>query len=230
MTEGARQTHGISDEELRDQPTLDLVRPAFRKFCGDDILVAHNGNGFDFPILRRLGDELVEGGDFVTFDSLPLARALHPGSRKLGDLAHHFGIELPQAHRAYEDARVLALVFRPPSSRKAGPGTEDRIGTPAGLSGAGARLVGSGTAHRRGGAFWKISRTFAMGRYSDCLEYYRLPRAAPGAFDAPSMEQVIGELGGSASWNGAQGESRRRTLSGAMARIRRCSTPHPNPR
>src|SRR6185436_20734588 len=108
VSEAARRMHGITDEELHDQPTLDQVWPAFRRFCGDDILVAHNGNGFDFPILRRLGAELVEGGDFVTFDSLPLARDLHPGSRKLSDLAHHFGIELSRAHRAHEDARALA--------------------------------------------------------------------------------------------------------------------------
>ena len=44
-------------------------------------------------------------------DSLPLARDLHPGSRKLGDLAHFFKVELPQAHRAHEDATALALVF-----------------------------------------------------------------------------------------------------------------------
>jgi DNA polymerase III epsilon subunit-like protein len=104
MTEGARKTHGITDEQLRDQPTLDQVWPAFRAFCGDDVLVAHNGNGFDFPILRRLGAELPGGADFVSFDSLPLARALHPGSRKLEELAHYYGVPLEKAHRADEDA------------------------------------------------------------------------------------------------------------------------------
>ena len=222
MTEGARQTHGISDEELRNQPTLDLVWPAFRKFCGDDILVAHNGNGFDFPILRRLGDELVEGGDFVTFDSLPLARALHPGSRKLGDLAHHFGIELPRAHRAYEDARVLALVFVRLQSEKLARARKtalvhllDYLGLALALSDP-ERLTGE--AER----FWKISRSFALGRYSDCLEYYRLQRAAPGAFDAPSVEKVIGLLGGMRKLEQLRKErTADERYPGAMARLRR---------
>ena len=222
MTEGARQTHGISDEELRDQPTLDQVWPAFRKFCGDDILVAHNGNGFDFPILRRLGDELVEGGDFVTFDSLPLARALHPGSRKLGDLAHHFGIELPRAHRAYEDARVLAQVCVRLQAEKLARARKtalvhllDYLGLALALSDP-ERLTGE--AER----FWKISRSFALGRYSDCLEYYRLQRAAPGAFDAPSVEKVIGLLGGMRKLEQLRKErTADERYPGAMARLRR---------
>jgi superfamily I DNA/RNA helicase len=222
MTEGARQTHGISDEELRNQPTLDLVWQAFRKFCGDDILVAHNGNGFDFPILRRLGDELVEGGDFVTFDSLPLARALHPGSRKLGDLAHHFGIELPRAHRAYEDARVLAQVFVRLQAEKLARARKtalvhllDYLGLALALSDP-ERLTGEAK------QFWKISQSFALGRYSDCLEYYRLQRAAPGAFDAPSVDKVIGLLGGMRKLEQLRKErTADERYPGAMARLRR---------
>ena len=222
MTEGARQTHGITDEALRDQPTLDQVWPAFREFCGDDILVAHNGNGFDFPILRRLGAELVEGGDFVTFDSLPLARALHPGSRKLGDLAHHFGIALPRAHRASEDAQTLALVFLRLQAEKLARARKtalvhllDYLGLALALSDPD-RL--SGEAEQ----LWKIARSFALGRYSDCLEYYRLQRASPGAFDAPSVEKVIVLLGGMRKLEQFRKErTANERYPGAMARLRR---------
>ncbi len=222
MTEGARKTHGITDEQLRDQPTLDQVWPAFRKFCGDDVLVAHNGNGFDFPILRRLGAELVEGAEFTSYDSLPLARSLHPGSRKLEDLAHHFGIELAQAHRADEDAQALALVFLRLQAEKLALARKtalvhllDYLGLALALE---APKPLTGELER----FWKISRAFALGRYSDCLEFYRLQRAAPGALDAPSLEQVITLLGGQRELERIRKEKGADArYPAAMARLRR---------
>lgn len=222
VTEGARQTHGITDEMLRGQPTLAEVWPAFRMFCAGDILVAHNGNGFDFPILRLLGDELPEGGDFVTFDSLPLARDLHPGSRKLENLAHHFGIDAGTAHRAIDDARTLALVFLRLQTEKLARARKtalvhvlDYLGLALALSDP-EKLIGEAE------QFWKMSRVFALGRYSDCLEYYRLARAAPGAFDAPSMERVIQKLGGQRELERVRKEKAAdERYPGAMARIRR---------
>jgi DNA polymerase III epsilon subunit family exonuclease len=222
VTEGARQTHGITDEMLHDQPTLEQVWSGFRTFCAGHVLVAHNGNGFDFPILRRLGDELAEGGDFVTFDSLPLARDLHPGSRKLENLAHHFGVDAGTAHRAIDDARTLALVFLRLQTEKLARARKtalvhllDYLGMALALSDP-ARLTGEAE------QFWKISRAFALGRYSDCLEYYRLARAAPEAFDAPSMEQLIQKLGGQRELERIRKEKAAdERYPGAMARIRR---------
>jgi len=222
VTEGARQTHGITDEQLRDQPTLDQVWPAFRAFCAGDVLVAHNGNGFDFPVLRRLGDELPGGGDFVSYDSLPLARAVHSGSCTLGNLAHHFGVALPQAHRASDDARALAGVFLHLQTEKLARARKtalvhllDYLGLALALSNP-EKLLGEAE------LFWKITRTFALGRYSDCLEYYRLSRAAPGAFDAPSMEQVVQKLGGQRELERVRKQKAAdERYPGAMARIRR---------
>jgi superfamily I DNA/RNA helicase len=196
VTEGARRTHGISDDDLRDQPMLDAVWLAFRRFCGDDILVAHNGNGFDFPILRRLGGELVEGGEFVTFDSLPLARDLHPGSRKLEDLAHHFGIDLSQAHRACEDARALALVFLRLQAEKLARARKTALVHLLDYLGLALALSDPKQLNEEAKGLWKVARAFALGRFSDCLEHYRLERAAPGALDAPTIDEVIRRLGG----------------------------------
>jgi len=222
VSEAARRMHGITDEELHDQPTLDQVWPAFRRFCGDDILVAHNGNGFDFPILRRLGSELPEGADFVSFDSLPLARDLHPGSRKLGDLAHAFGIELPHAHRAHEDARALGLVFLRLQSEKLARARKtalvhllDHLGVAFALSDARALT-------EEASRLAPITRAFALGRYSDCLEHYRLERASPGAADAPSLAEVIQRLGGQRKLEEYRKEKRADDrYPAAMARLRR---------
>jgi superfamily I DNA/RNA helicase len=222
ITEGARRTHGITDDELTDQPTLDQVWPAFRKFCGDDILVAHNGNGFDFPILRRLGNQLAAGGDFVTFDSLPLARDLHPGSRKLEDLAHHFRIELPRAHRAYEDARALALVFLRLQAEKLARARKTALVHLLDYLGLALALSDPKTLNDEAQGLWKLARAFALGRFSDCLEYYRLERASSGALDAPSIDEVIRRLGGQSKleqYRKEKGADER--YPAAMARLRR---------
>ena len=68
-------------------PRLGEVWPKLREFCGDDVLVAHNGCEFDFRVLTRVAKCLGATFDSATFDSLPLARELFPTSRRLEDLA-----------------------------------------------------------------------------------------------------------------------------------------------
>jgi hypothetical protein len=84
---------------------------AFRDFCGTDVLIAHNGYTFDFPILRRMAMDLPRGKDFSTYDTLPLARTLHATSRRLEHLAKRYDIPTGQSHRALDDCRVLAKLF-----------------------------------------------------------------------------------------------------------------------
>jgi superfamily I DNA/RNA helicase len=222
MSEGARKVTGISDEELADQPTLDQVWARFRAFCGDDILIAHNGNGFDFPILRRLGAELPGGGDFVTYDSLPLARSLHPGSRKLGDLAHFFNVELPQAHRAHEDAKALALVFLRLQAEKLARARKTALANLLDYLGLALALMKPETLTAEARLLQPIARAFALGRFSDCLEHYRLERSSPGASGAPSLDEVIHRLGGRAKMEKYRKEKRAEDrYPAAMGRLRR---------
>ena len=222
MTEGARRTHRITDEELRNQPTIDQVWPAFRDFCGDDILVAHNGNGFDFPILRRAGAQLPGGSAFTTFDSLPLARDLHPGSRRLGDLAHAFGIDLPRAHRAHDDARALALVFLRLQAEKLTRARKTALVQVLDYLGLALALSDSDTWTDEAKLLFPIARAFALGRFSDCLEYYRLARASSGADSAPTIDEVIDLLGGQRKLEQYRKEKRAdERYPAAMARLRR---------
>jgi superfamily I DNA/RNA helicase len=222
ISEGARQTHGITDEQLRNMPTLDQVWPAFRVFCGEDILVAHNGNGFDFPILRRVGKDLPGGGDFVSFDSLPLARDLHPGSRKLGDLAHAFGIELREAHRAHEDARALAQVFLRLQAEKLARARKTALVHLLDYLGLAFALSDGKALSDEAKGLLSVAYAFALGRYSDCLEHYRLERSSPGAAGAPTFEEVIQRLGGQRKMEQYRKEKRADDrYPAAMARLRR---------
>ncbi|MFL5338732.1 MAG: PolC-type DNA polymerase III [Gemmataceae bacterium] len=54
ISSGAAAVHGYMDADLVGQPPLEAVWPSFRAFIGDAVLVAHNGHGFDVPVLKRL--------------------------------------------------------------------------------------------------------------------------------------------------------------------------------
>lgn len=114
ITQGAYKVHGISDEEVRDKRTFKNLLPEFLEFIADDMLVAHNGFGFDFPILLRLYREVT--GEMLPnrrFDTLPLARRLFPGQPASVDaLMQRFGIQdTGSRHRALDDTIYLSPIF-----------------------------------------------------------------------------------------------------------------------
>ena len=189
--------HRITNEMVAGAPGFADVWPRFRAFCGDDLLIAHNGNLYDFPILRRLAADTADPADFVGFDSLPLARQLHPGSRKLGDLAHAFGIALSDdaAHSALGDARALAMMFPRLQAEKMARARKTALAHLLDYLGLALVLSDPATIPEEAKNLLPIAKAFALGRYSDCLDYYRLALEA-GAPDAPSLDEVIDRLGG----------------------------------
>ena len=74
--------------------------------------MAHNGQQFDVPVLRRLAAGLPGLERLVFFDTLPLARSLLDESARLEDLAHRFGVSAGRSHHALDDAGALAGVLR----------------------------------------------------------------------------------------------------------------------
>src|SRR5205823_2381233 len=108
----ASAIHGYTDSDVRDARSFAQVWPEFRAFVGDDVLIAHNGQHFDIPVLRRLAAGLAGMDSLAFYDTLPLARSLSRDSAKLEDLALRFGIDAGRAHHALDDAITLARVYR----------------------------------------------------------------------------------------------------------------------
>ena len=110
---GASEVNHIYDDDVKNAPYIEDVFGFFMDYCKDYILVAHNGAGFDFKIVKRLAGQL--GYPFYNklVDSLTEARAVLPSQRRhsLGALCEHYGIVNRNAHRAYEDAEATAKVF-----------------------------------------------------------------------------------------------------------------------
>lgn len=105
------KTH-ISNEMVKNAPTMKEVFPEILRFIGDSILVTHNAH-FDYEMLN---DEFKRcyGRNYIhpVIDTLTLSRYIFPENvyHRLGTLCHRYGVEYDEesAHRADYDAQVLA--------------------------------------------------------------------------------------------------------------------------
>ena len=73
---GAQRQHGYSDADVADAPSFAEVWPLFRDFVGKDPLVAHNGQEFDVPVLRRMAAAIGNVRPINAYDTLPVAKSL----------------------------------------------------------------------------------------------------------------------------------------------------------
>jgi DNA polymerase III epsilon subunit family exonuclease len=194
ISAGATKLHGYTDADVSRAPPFAEVLPQFLAFVGSDILVAHNGQKFDIPVLRRLGNV----DNLVFYDTLPLVRSLSQDSGKLEDLALRFGIDVGRAHHALDDACTLALVYlelekqRVIRARKA---VLNNVLDYLGL----ALAIEHGARNAEQELLFNLGRFRALGRYSDALEFY-----ATGGGD---VEAVIQRLGGRALMTRLRAES-----------------------
>ena len=103
---------GITNDLVKDKPTIDEVLPRFMEFIGDSVLVAHNAEfdtGFISEKCRQMGLDYKS----KSVDTLMLARVLLPELKRhrLNVVAKALGIQLLNHHRAVDDADATALIF-----------------------------------------------------------------------------------------------------------------------
>lgn len=221
MHAAASAVTGIRDADLAGAPSFADIWPRFREFAGSDVLVAHNGYDFDFPILSRMAREVGDAFDAITFDSLPLARDLFPTSRKLVDLARHFEIDTGQSHRALDDTRALAQVMLKLGSMKLARSRKTALVDLLGHLGIALALAGNDALSDEARLFRdKLTTVFVLGRYGHALDSYEEARA--GDPSIPAMEEIVARLGGAEKMNSIR---RERTADerypAAMQRLRR---------
>jgi DNA polymerase-3 subunit epsilon len=115
---GAAAVHGLTFDKLRDYPRFQDVALEFLEFVRGAEVIIHNAAfdvGFLNHELARLGEAWGRLEDYCqVFDTLRLARDLHPGQRNsLDALCKRY--EVDNAHRelhgALLDAELLADVY-----------------------------------------------------------------------------------------------------------------------
>jgi superfamily I DNA/RNA helicase len=195
IAEGARMTHGIHEHEVADAPFFEEVWPKFREFCGRDLVVAHNGYEFDFPIMRRMADAMGPWG-LCIYDSLPLARELRVGSASLPNLARAYGIDRPRSHRAPDDARTLASVFLALGDAKVSRARKTALDERLDFLALALALSDDESLCEEASRLRKLIRVYPFGRRSNCLEFYGVEREQSGDEMLPTLENVIDRLGG----------------------------------
>lgn len=193
----ATDVHGYTDQDLIGAPPMSEVWRRFREFVGTDLVVAHNGQQFDVPVLRRACAGLEGFDELVFYDTFPLARAVVDGSVKLKYLAQKFNVEIGRHHHALDDALMLAGVVPRLNElriRRARTVALVHLLDQLGL----ALALDQPTSPSKEEALLReITRPFTLGRYSDCLDIYAAALAA-GVEGAPDLEEVIERLGGQA--------------------------------
>ena len=194
IPEGATRVHGVRDADVATASRFDAVWPKFEQFCGDDVIIAHNGYEYDFRILQRVVRSLGKRFALCTYDTLPLARELYPTSRKLIDLCRQFSVDSGRAHRALDDARALACVFVKLDEAKLCRARKTALVNLLDQLAVALALTDEKTLCPEAQLLRQITRVFALSRYSSCLEQYERESASDETI--PTVDELIERLGG----------------------------------
>ena len=106
---------GITDAMVKDAPAASLALKDFCKFCGDSLLIAHNGHRFDMKFLEAACCRGRRGSREVDYlDSLHLSKILwgkgRVKSHSLDSVISRLRLKpgKHQRHRAHGDAHLTA--------------------------------------------------------------------------------------------------------------------------
>ena len=102
----------ISDDMVKNAPTIDVILPRFIEFCGDSVLVAHNAD-FDTSFISANAERLGIDYSYSYVDTMGISRYLFTDMAKhtLDALCKKMKLVNEHHHRAVDDANVTAKIF-----------------------------------------------------------------------------------------------------------------------
>ena len=113
IPEQASKVNGITDDMLKNQPSIQEVLPHFVDFCDSELMVAHNAP-FDFQfLLRAIEEQGAIAPRGLILDTCQLARKTFPGlaNYKLSTLCDYLKVDSDNFHRAEADALSCGHLF-----------------------------------------------------------------------------------------------------------------------
>lgn len=101
---------GITNEMVKNSPTVEEVMPFLIEFIGNSPIVAHNAN-FDYKFIQNYSNNSFSKNKLI--DTVQIGRALYPrlANHKLGTIAKHIGITEDGFHRAEFDCECCARIY-----------------------------------------------------------------------------------------------------------------------
>ncbi len=111
----ASSINGITDDMVKDAPSMEEELKGFIEFIGDLDLVGHNIYRFDMKFIQRdcerFFGKTIDNG---VIDTLQLSRKYLPKlcSHSLGALANHYEVSYEGAHRALADCKINYQVYK----------------------------------------------------------------------------------------------------------------------
>jgi DNA polymerase III epsilon subunit family exonuclease len=133
----AGAVNGITDDMVKNEPTMEDIAGDLLDFIGGDVLVMHNAP-FDMSFIQcKLGALKRPLLDNLVIDTLALAkREFGYGGNSLGQLAKKLSLKRGTAHRALGDTETTAnlLLYFLSAYRERGKSTLGEVGArPAGI-------------------------------------------------------------------------------------------------
>ncbi len=112
ISEKITQLTGISNETVKDAPLIEPALRSFLEFANGRVLVAHNAD-FDIGFLKLAAERLGIEYDFVSLDTLAMARVLLPdlSRHRLNVVAQALDLPSFTHHRASDDAATVAYML-----------------------------------------------------------------------------------------------------------------------
>jgi hypothetical protein len=191
----ATEIHGYRDTDVCEQPAFAEIVPEFLDFVRSDVLVAHNGQRFDVPVLQRMAAGAPGMERLVFFDTLPLARSLCTGSARLTDLARQFGVNVGRAHHALDDVSMLAGVVHHLGELSLVRARTSAVVSALGYLGLAFALNDCREMTVEEQLLRDLAVPVTLGRFSNCLDVYADECEAAGA---PPVAEIVDRLGGQA--------------------------------
>lgn len=102
--------NNITDEMVENAPVIKDILPDFIDFIGDDVLVGHNIEAFDYKIISKLSMGAVSNS---YIDTYRLAQRCLPElpNHKLETLAQHLGLSIDDMHRSEYDCILTQQLY-----------------------------------------------------------------------------------------------------------------------
>ena len=104
------QITGISNEMVKNAPSVEKIMPMLVSFIGNNPMIAHNAS-FDMGFLQNNSNKSFSDNEII--DTLLISRQMAPelSNHKLGTMARYIGIVENGFHRAEFDCECCAKIY-----------------------------------------------------------------------------------------------------------------------